>query len=109
MLVMKARPVPPLTPEDIAAERLAEAVEFAIGVIQERLADLDNERDAQWSVSDLVKLLQLRKQLAGERTRTVYAYWVDRRDAEDDSGPDGERPDTRPGTSVPASDLPIND
>ena len=78
MLVMNARPVPTPTAEDLATERLADAVESAIAVIQERLAGLDNEQDAKWSVSDLVKLLLLRKQLQGERPRTVYACWVDR-------------------------------
>src|SRR5579863_64342 len=75
-LVMNANSVPPAAPQDLATERLAAAVESAICVIQERLTDLDNDRDAKWSVSDLVRLLQLRKQLQGERPRTVLAYWV---------------------------------
>ena len=73
---MNEKTVPPAAPQDLATERLAAAVESAICVIQERLTDLDNDRDAKWSVSDLVRLLQLRKQLDGERPCTVYASWV---------------------------------
>ena len=75
---MNARSVPPPTKEDLVTERLAATVESAIGVIQEHLANLDNDRTAKWSVSDLVRLLQLRKELQGERPRTVVAGWVDR-------------------------------
>ena len=75
---MKAKPVPPPTPEDLAKEQLVAAVESAIGAIQERLANIaDDNQDAKWSVSDLVKLLQLRTQLQGERPRTIFARWVD--------------------------------
>ena len=75
---MNTKSVPLPTPEDLAAERLVAAVESAIGVIQERLANLATDgQDAKWSVSDLVRLLQLRDQLHGERPRTVLAYWVD--------------------------------
>jgi hypothetical protein len=75
---MNAESVPPPTPEDLAAERLVAAVESAIGGIQERLANLAADgQDAKWSVSDLVRLLQLRNQLQGERPRTIFACWVD--------------------------------
>ena len=75
---MNARPVPILTPEDLATERLVAAVESAICGIRERLPNLaDDGPDAKWSVSDLVKLLQLRNQLQGERPRTIFACWVD--------------------------------
>jgi hypothetical protein len=83
---MKAKSVPPSTPEDLATEHLVAAVESAIVVIQQRLTDLDNDQSAKWSVSDLVRLLQLRKELQGERPRATYAYWV--------AGPDSI-PDTR--------------
>src|SRR5271165_4782986 len=93
--------VPPPSPEDLATERLAAAVESAIAVIEQRLTYLDADRDAKWSVSDLVKLLQLRKQLDGERPQTTYAYWVD--DPRDIPG--YETPDV---TSIDAHDFPRN-
>jgi hypothetical protein len=69
------------TPEDLADERLAAAVESAIGGMQERLANLAHEgQDAKWSVSDLIRLLDLRNQLQGQRPRTVTARWVDNDD-----------------------------
>jgi predicted metal-dependent hydrolase len=75
---MNAKSVRLPTPEDLATERLVAAVQSAIGVIQERLANLAADgQDANWSVSDLVRLLQLRNQLQGERPRTVFACWVD--------------------------------
>jgi len=79
MSVIKSKPVPPLTPEDLATERLVAAVESAIAAIEHGLANLADEDDqaAKWSVSDLVKLLQLRTQLQGERPRTISARWVD--------------------------------
>lgn len=74
---MNAKSVPRPTPEDLETERLLAAVESAIAVIQERLANLATDaQDARWSVSDLTKLLQLRTQLQGERPRTIFACWV---------------------------------
>jgi hypothetical protein len=75
---MNAKSVPLPTPEDRATERLIAAVESAIDGIQERLPHLATDsQDAKWSVSDLVRLLQLRHQLQGERPRTISACWVD--------------------------------
>jgi hypothetical protein len=75
-MITKFVPFP--TPEDQAKERLVAAVESAIGGLQERLANIADEGpDAKWSVSDLIKLLQLRDQLQGERPRTITARWVD--------------------------------
>ena len=75
---MYAKSVPLPTPEDLATERLVAAVESAIAGLQERLANLAaDSQDAKWSVSDLVRLLQLRNQLQGERPRTILACWVD--------------------------------
>src|SRR5579863_9771614 len=88
---MNVNSVPPPKPDDLATERLVAAVESAIAVIQERLNDLDNDHAAKWSVSDLVRLLQLRKELQGERPRTTYAWWV--------AGPQSV-PDTPVATSV---------
>jgi hypothetical protein len=90
MLGMIPNSVPPLTPEDVATEQLVAAVESAIGVIQQRLANLDNE-DAKWSVSDLVRLLQLRHQLQGERPRIIVACWVDSHDPAINHRDNGER------------------
>lgn len=54
------------------------AVESAIAGLQERLANIAAEgQDAKWSVSDLIRLLQLRDQLRGKRPRTIFACWVD--------------------------------
>jgi hypothetical protein len=95
---MNTRSVPPPTPEDLAAERLAAAVESAIGGIQERLANLaTGGQDAKWSVSDLVRLLQLRNQLQGERPRIIFAGWVDdlRSMRNNNSDDDQPEPDTR--------------
>ena len=98
---MNANSVPPPTPEDLATEQLVAAVESAIGVIQERLANLaDGSQDAKWSVSDLVKLLQLRNQLQGKRPRTIFAYWVD--DPRDIPGSNSGV------TSIDAHDFPRN-
>jgi hypothetical protein len=75
---MRIKSVPTPKPEDKAAERLIFAVESAIDVIQERLANLTNDtQDAKWSVSDLVRLLQLRTQLQAERPRNISVRWVD--------------------------------
>ena len=80
---MNEKPAPFPTPEDLApehqaAEQLVAAVQSAIGGIQERLPNLAAEGpDSKWSVSDLIRLLDLRTQLQGERPRIVRAYWVD--------------------------------
>jgi len=75
---MNANSVPLPTPEDLATERLVSAVESAITGLQERLANIATDgQDAKWSVSDLIRLLQLRDQLQGERPRTIFACWVD--------------------------------
>lgn len=75
---MDSIPVPPLTPEDLATERLVAAVESAIDGIEKRLANpTDDGPEAKWSLSDLVKLLQLRNQLQEQRPRTITARWVD--------------------------------
>jgi hypothetical protein len=75
---MNAESVPLPTPQDLATGRLVAAVESAIAGLQERLANIAADgQDAKWSVSDLVRLLQLRDQLQGERSRTIFACWVD--------------------------------
>ena len=61
------------TPPDQATEQLAAAVESAIGAIQERLT---GPQDLKWSVSDLLKLVQLRKDLRGDIPRSITVRWV---------------------------------
>jgi len=79
--------VPLPTPVDLATEHLVAAIDSAIGGMQERLANLAADGpNAKWSVSDLVRLLQLRNQLQGERPCTVIARWVD--GPRDDNGDD---------------------
>src|SRR5580658_7218678 len=104
---MNAKSIPPPTPEDLATEKLITAVESAIDGIQERLANLAAEgQDAKWSVSDLVRLLQLRDQLQGEQPCTIRAYWVD--DPNDIGNNNQPEPDTRGETYINAPALPRN-
>ena len=75
----ECKPVPRPTPEDLATENLATAVESAIGVIQERLANLaDYNHDAKWSVSD-GDAKASRSTGAGllQLLCTIRAYWVE--------------------------------
>jgi hypothetical protein len=75
---MNVESVPIPTPERLAGERLVAAVESAIGVLQMRLANIADEGpDAKWSISDLIKLLQLRDEIQEQRPRTITARWVD--------------------------------
>ncbi len=75
---MNEKFTPPQTPQNLATERLITAIESAIVGIEGHLVNLStNGQDAKWSVSDLVRLIQLRTQLQGEQPRTVRAYWVD--------------------------------
>jgi hypothetical protein len=100
-------------PEDLAAERLVAAVESAIGGIQERLANLaSNGQDTKWSVSDLVRLLQLRDQPQGERPRNICVQWVDDPDdiPNNNNDDDNNQPetDTRLETYIDAPNLSRN-
>jgi len=75
---MNEKPAPIPTPDDLATERLVAAVESGIDGIQTRLANIADEGpEAKWSLSDLIRLLELRRQLQGERPRTVTVRWVD--------------------------------
>ena len=76
---MITKPAHMTTPEeDQATGRLVAAVESAIGGIEPRLANLAAEgQDEKWSVSDLVRLLDLRDRLQGQRHCTVTARWID--------------------------------
>ena len=83
---MSTKSIPLPTPDDLAAEELLANVESAIGGLQQRLANLATDpQDTKWSVSDLVRLLQLRDQLRGERSRTITVRWVDDNQPEPDT------------------------
>ena len=53
---------------------LLDAVDTAIQLMQEQLG---NREGVKGSVSDLVRLLQLRKELEGDRPRQVSARWIE--------------------------------
>jgi hypothetical protein len=75
---MNTKPAPLPTPDDLATERLVTAVESGIDGIQTRLANIaDDGPEAKWSLSDLIRLLQLRHQLQGERPRNITVRWID--------------------------------
>ena len=77
---MRKKSVPLSLPDDQSDERLMKAVESAIDVIQERFANLaEDTQQNKYSVSDLVRLLQLRTQLRGERPRNITVRWIDER------------------------------
>ena len=110
-MVMNTKSDPLPTPEDLATEKLAAAVESAIAGIQERLANLAaDSQDAKLSMSDLVKLLELRKQLQGERPRTISVRWID--DPPDignnNDNDDQPEPDTRAESYIDAPHRPRN-
>ena len=94
-------------PEDLATEQLLAAVDSAIAGMQERLTNLATDgQDAKWSVSDLVKLIQLRNQLQEERPRRITVRWIDNvseignhNDNNDDDQPE---PDIRAVTCIDA-------
>ena len=54
---------------------LLEAVDKAILALQEKLGD--TESGVKVSLTDLTKLLQLRKELEGERPRRINVRWID--------------------------------
>jgi len=53
---------------------LLDSVDTAIRLIQEKLQTPDG---AKGSLTDLVRLLQLRKELEGDRPRQVTARWIE--------------------------------
>ena len=53
--------------------QIVAALDKAIGRIQKRLAD----DDMKGSVADLVRMLQLRNELAATQPKTVTVRWVD--------------------------------
>jgi hypothetical protein len=60
--------------ESLESLDLLATIDVAIKAMQETLKD---KNSAKGSISDLVRLLQLRKELEGERPRRVSARWID--------------------------------
>jgi hypothetical protein len=56
---------------------LLDAVDTAIQLIQAKLLTPDG---AKGSLTDLVRLLQLRKELEGDRPRQINARWIEEED-----------------------------
>jgi hypothetical protein len=60
------------------ADNLLAAIDAAIKSITKMLtARAEEDEDVDWSLADLLKLLQVRRELVGEQPKEVYAYWVD--------------------------------
>jgi hypothetical protein len=60
------------------ADNLIAAIDAAIKSITKMLtARAENDEELDWSLSDLLKLLQVRREIVGEQPKEVYAYWVD--------------------------------
>ncbi len=53
---------------------LLDSIDLAIGAMQKKLSSVDG---AKVSLTDLVRLLQLRKELEADRPRRVVARWID--------------------------------
>ena len=54
--------------------QLLDAVERAIGALSQHLSTKTEEKG---SISDLIRLLQLRRELEEEKPRTVSARWIE--------------------------------
>ena len=59
--------------EEEASWSIAEAVDLTIAAVQAKI----RAKDVKGSVTDLVRLLQLRKELEGMRPTSTSARWVD--------------------------------
>jgi predicted ATP-dependent protease len=60
------------------ADNLIAAIDAAIKSITKMLtARAENDEELDWSLSDLLKLLQVRREIVAEQPKEVYAYWVD--------------------------------
>ena len=62
------------TPEEVEIEEMMASVNEAIQALRGRLKDKDQVKAA---VTDLLKLLQLRKELEEERPRHISVRWID--------------------------------
>ena len=63
-----------VTPRELANEQLSEAVDVAITAIREQLT---HSGETEWTVADMVRLLQIRKDLQAVEPTIVRAFWVD--------------------------------
>jgi hypothetical protein len=63
-----------LTPRELANEQIAGAVDVAITAIREQLT---HSGETKWSVADLIRLLEVRKELDGNQPTIVRAFWLD--------------------------------
>ena len=63
-----------LTPRELANEQIAGAVDVAVNAIREQLT---HSGETKWSVADLIRLLEVRKELDGNQPTIVRAFWVD--------------------------------
>jgi hypothetical protein len=70
-----------ITPEEAEIEDIRGAVNVAIQALKTQLTTPNNGQNAganvKATVADLLKLLQLRKELEGDRPRNISARWVD--------------------------------
>jgi hypothetical protein len=55
------------------SEELLEAIDAAIRIMQDQLK---SKGTGKGTLSDLVRLLQLRKELEGDRPRQISARWI---------------------------------
>ncbi len=60
------------------ADNLLAAIDAAIQSIAKMLnGRAEDDTDLDWSLSDLLRILQIRREIVGEQPSEVYAYWVD--------------------------------
>jgi len=64
------------TSGETETENLRVAINNAIKAMSKHFSD--DGAEVKGSVADLIKLLQLRKELEGDRPRQVSARWIDR-------------------------------
>jgi hypothetical protein len=72
----------PNLPQDNSDNLLLSAVDSAISAFQQRLTEMAGDDNIKWSISDLMKLIQIRTQLQGDRPRNITVRWVDLYDTE---------------------------
>jgi len=63
-----------LTPRELANEQIAGAVDVAITAIREQLT---HSGETEWTVADMVRLLQIRRDLQAVEPTIVRAFWLD--------------------------------
>ena len=77
-LVIKNKNFSDNSPPEQQAESLIAAIDAAIKSITTMLtARAEEDEDLDWSLADLLKLLQVRKGISAEQPKRVVAFWVD--------------------------------